>query len=555
MTFIPEKSKVYFIPLGGVREIGRNCYLYGMNRKWLMVDCGINFPSRYEPGAEYVLPDTRFIEHHKNNLAGIILTHGHEDHIGALPFVWPKLQCDIYATIFTYELIERKFKEHGLSTKKLHKLDPVKGFKIGPFKGKLLPVAHSIPEAYSLAFETSEGTLLHTGDWKIDPDPLVGHVTNVEAFEKIGKRGITALIGDSTNAQNQGYSGSEKDVREKFIQLFKGMPNAVVVTCFSSNVARVDSIIYAAEEAERHVCLVGRSLQRNVEIAMETGFLKDMPAFVDMEDAEQLPRDRMLYIATGCQGEIRAAMARIADGSHKYIRLEEGDDVIFSSNQIPGNEIDIMNIQNLLVGQGVNITTHHDDLVHVSGHPNREELKQMYEWVNPTISIPVHGELAHMHAHGKLAQECGVENIVKTYNGSIVEITRDHAQIVGHLEMEERGMEEGKQNIALDGTRMQQRRKMSYNGAAMATVLQRSDHSFVMPITVSILGIYDTDQQRQDLEQQAADDIKIALANIHHNSLQDDSFVEETARIALRRSLKSSTGKKPVLEVRLVKVA
>jgi ribonuclease J len=403
------RDELVFLPLGGSGEIGMNFNAYGFgpenDRQWIIVDCGVLFGREGNtPGVDLLMPDIRYLAERAGNLLGIIATHAHEDHIGAIAPLWPSLRCPIYATPFTARLIAGKLEEAGLGSKVRVKEVPVGGkLTLGPFQMDFISITHSILEPNMLAIRTPLGVVAHTGDWKIDPNPMLGEATDIAALEALGNEGVLALVCDSTNALVPGSSGSEAKVRENLTALIGTLKGRVAVTGFASNVARLDTIARAATAHGRRIALVGRSMQKMVSAARETGYLKDFPTILDETDVAEMPAHKVLYLCTGSQGEPRAALARIANDSHPHVHLAEGDTVIFSSRVIPGNELGIAEIQNKLAGRGIAVLTSEDHDVHVSGHPCRDELAQMYRWIRPQLALPVHGEMRHQVAHAKLA--------------------------------------------------------------------------------------------------------------------------------------------------------
>ena len=388
MTDRPGSDELLFLPLGGCGEIGMNLNLYGHDGKWLMIDLGITFGNEMTPGIDVIMPDPGFIVEHRADLLGLVLTHAHEDHIGAVPYLWPRLRCPIYATAFTAAVLRRKLAEANLLGEARITEIPMSGrFGLGPFEIELISITHSIPEPNAVVLRTKLGNILHTGDWKLDPDPVVGPITDEAALRQLGGEGVLAMVCDSTNVLVDGRSGSEAEVRQSMDELIGRYRHRVAVACFASNVARIESVTRAGLAHGRHVGLVGRSLRRMVEAARETGYLGDLPDFVEEEDIGHLPRDRVLMICTGSQGEPRSALARIARDEHPDVGLEPGDAVIFSSRIIPGNEHAIGELHNALIRQGIEVVTEKDHFVHVSGHPARDELAEMYRWVKPAVAL------------------------------------------------------------------------------------------------------------------------------------------------------------------------
>ncbi|MGH7073566.1 MAG: ribonuclease J, partial [Stellaceae bacterium] len=424
-------DELVFLALGGVGEIGMNLSLYGYQDKWLMIDCGITFADDTLPGVDIVMPDPEFIAERADQLVGLVATHAHEDHIGAIPHLWRRLKCPVYATPFTAAVLRQKLLEAGIE----HEVElievPMSGkFRVGPFDLELVTLTHSIPEPNAVVLRTPLGAVLHTGDWKFDPDPLIGPQSDMAKLRRLGDAGVLAMICDSTNALRPGESGSEADVRRTLIDLVGNCRERVVIACFASNVARLASAAAAAAAHDRHVALVGRSLWRIERAARETGYLVGVPPFLTDEEASVLPREKVLLVCTGSQGEPRSALSRIADDDHREIVLEEGDTVIFSSRIIPGNERAIGRLQNKLAALGARIITENDAPVHVSGHPAQDELLRMYQTVRPRIAVPVHGETRHLMAQARLAEQCQVPQTLVTRNGEMVKLAPGPAAVI-----------------------------------------------------------------------------------------------------------------------------
>jgi ribonuclease J len=434
-----DQDELVLLPLGGAGEIGMNFNAYGFGppdeRKWIVVDCGVLFGRETEtPGIDIIMPDIRYLAELREDVLGIVLTHAHEDHIGAVGHLWPELQCPIYATPFTARLLQDKLLEAGLAERARVRTVPLGGrLTLGPFAIDFISITHSIPEPNALAIRTPLGVVVHTGDWKIDPEPLVGERTDTNAFVTLGDEGALALVCDSTNALVAGHSGSEARVRDALTDLIGSLKGRVAVTGFASNVARLDSIAKAARAHGREVALVGRSMHRIVTAARDTGYLADFPRLASEDEAAQLPPDRVLYLCTGSQGEARAALARIAAGDHPTVSLGSGDTVIFSSRIIPGNELGIHALHNRLATLGVEVLTVEDHFVHVSGHPARDELAEMYRWVRPKIAVPVHGEMRHMAEHARLARSLQVPQAVVVENGQMLRLAPGRAEIVDEV--------------------------------------------------------------------------------------------------------------------------
>src|SRR6478672_3388423 len=430
-----DPDALFFVPLGGAGEIGMNLNVYGYRGQWLIVDCGVTFgEEEHQPGVDVIMPEPACIIERKDQLLGIVATHAHEDHIGAIPYLWPQLQCPVWATPFTAALLRAKLIESGLAGQVRVTTVPMSGrFQIGPFDLELITLTHSIPEPNAVVIRTSAGTVLHTGDWKLDPEPLIGSPTDEDRLRQVGDEGVLAIVCDSTNALKPGSSGSEGELRQSLTDLIGRYDGRVAVACFASNVARLSTISHAARANDRNVALVGRSLWRMDKAARENGYLADVPKFLTEDEAGYIPRDKVVLICTGSQGEPRAALARIARDDHPHIVLEEGDAVIFSSRIIPGNEKSIGRLHNALLRLGVEVVTDEDHFTHVSGHPYRDELVRMYQMVRPQVAIPVHGEARHLLGHAELARRCQVAQAVVVENGDMVRLDRGGAAIVDEV--------------------------------------------------------------------------------------------------------------------------
>ena len=550
----PGDNELLFLSLGGAGEIGMNLNLYGHAGSWLMVDLGITFGDDETPGIDVIMPDPTFIEERADTLAGLVLTHAHEDHIGAVPYLWSRLRCPLYATPFTASILRRKLAEVGLKDKAPITEIPLSGrFDVGPFDIELITLTHSIPEPNACVIRTGAGTVMHTGDWKLDPDPQVGPSTDEAALIRAGEEGILAMVCDSTNVLVQGTSGSEGDVRESLTEMMGRFDNRVVVGCFASNVARVESIAHAAAANDRSVGLVGRSLWRFYEAAQENGYLTDIPRFLSPKEAAILPRDKVALICTGSQGEPRAALARIARDDHKDVKLDPGDAVIFSSRVIPGNEKSIGRLQNRLTGLGVELLTTHDEKhIHVSGHPARDELAQMYQWVRPQIAVPVHGEIRHMQAHAQLARDCQVPVAHLAPNGTVLRLAPGPAEIVDEV-FSGRLALDGSRLISMGSGALRERRKMLQSGAAVVTVVVDETGELQADPQISTQGVFDLEADHEiadSLIDAAAD----AVEDLPRKSRLKDDQVHEAVRLAVRRRLRALCGKRPAVEVHLVRL-
>ncbi len=537
---------LWFIPLGGAGEIGMNLNLYGCDGKWLIVDCGVTFSDDSIPGLDVIMPDPSFIAERADKIVGMILTHAHEDHLGAVAYLWPQLRCPVYATPFAAAFLEYKLKEAGLENEVPVTIVPLSGhIDLGPFGVDFITLTHSIPEPNALAIRTKHGTLFHTGDWKFDAEPMVGDAPDIEALKALGDQDVLALIGDSTNVFTPGEAGSERDVRDNLVELFKRYKGRIVVGCFASNVARLDSISRAAMANDRHVCLVGASLWRIVETARRTGYLSSDLTFLKADEAGYLPRDKVLYISTGSQGEARAALMRIAMDQHADLSLEEGDVVIFSSRVIPGNEKSIQKVQNLLAMLGVEIVTARDHFIHVSGHPAQDELRRMYQMVRPRIAVPVHGEYMHIKAHAALAAECQVPYQVMVENGSAVKFENGQAKIAGRVWSGRMTYEDG-EVLPFSHPTLRDRKRMLYEGAASASVVMDDSGRVLADALVSVFGVVDPNSAEAWAE--AVDN---AVGRLPKKARMDDDAVEDAIRSAVRKAF---SPRKPVVKVHVTRV-
>ena len=556
MTKVDEQE-LLFVPLGGTEEIGMNFNLYGLGapdqHDWLIIDLGITFGDDFTPGVDVIVPDPAFIEERRKNLLGIVLTHGHEDHIGAVPYLWRKLRCPVYTTPFTAALLRKKMgiDDAGSSIDIIEV--PLKGkFDVGPFSLELITLTHSMPEPNALAIRTPLGTIFHTGDWKFDPDPVVGEVSDFETLQALGDEGVLASIGDSTNVFVDGVSGSEGPLRENLTEMIGKCTGQVAVACFASNVARLQTIFEAATANGRTVCFVGRSLWRINAAARETGYLTDLPPFLEASQATDLAKDQVLYICTGSQGEPRAALTRIAAGDHRDVTLGDGDTVIFSSRIIPGNDRAIGRLQNRLAMKGVQVISESNDSVHVSGHPARDELIKMYQLIRPKIAIPVHGEPRHLLKHVALAKQCQVPETVLVQNGSIVRLAPGPAGIVGEAPVG-RFAVDGERLHPMDGDVVRDRARILYNGTAVLTLIVDENGSMVSEPKLTTYAIMDDDEHPHILEL-LIDGIDDALDAMDLEDLLDDSAIAEEARIAVRRGFRETHGKRPLVTVHVVRI-
>jgi ribonuclease J len=544
-------KELIFLPLGGSGEIGMNVNLYGCNGKWVMVDLGMTFADPSYPGVDLVLPDLSFIEDRAKDLLGIVLTHGHEDHIGAIPYLANDLGVPLYATPFTAGLIAKKLEEEGIAKEvKLHIIPMGGTLQLGDFGFRYVALAHSIPEGNALIIDTPYGRIFHTGDWKLDDGPLLGTPSTAAELTAIGDSGVLALIGDSTNVFNTNASGSETDVREGLLKVVKARKKGrVVVTTFASNAARLATLGFVAKETGRHLVLAGRSMDRITQVAKATGYLKDMPPTLSWDAAASMDPSKLLILCTGAQGEPMAALSRIADGSHPVLKLEPGDLVVYSSKQIPGNELAIGRVQNALATRGIEVITEKQAHVHVSGHPGRPELEAMYEWIRPEIAIPVHGERRHMEAHAKLALESGVKKAMVPINGSAIRLAPDGPALLSH-EKAGRLVLDGEVILPANGATMVERRRLMMNGHLGATVVIDRNGKLAATPAITAQGV-PVEEDKADFLAECAEAAEEAVKK--GDSRQQEKFAE-AIRVAVRRVAREWTGKKPVTDVQVVRL-
>jgi ribonuclease J len=553
-------DELVFLPLGGSNEIGMNfnCYGYGPPdaRKWIIVDVGVTFGDQTTPGVDIILPDPRFIEEHADDILGIVLTHAHEDHIGAMGWLWPRLRAPIYATAFTAFLLREKMRERGvLDEADITEVALNGTIQIGPFEVTLITLTHSIPEPNGLAIKTPLGTVLHTGDWKIDPDPILGGVTDQDAIRKLGDEGVLAMVCDSTNVFVDGVAGSEAEVRVQMDALIKTLKGKVAVACFASNVARMHTAIQAGQANGRQVCLVGRSMIRMAAAAASVGLFKDVGPFVTEQVAASLPDNQVLYLCTGSQGEPRAALARIADGSHPHVRLSSGDHCVFSSRVIPGNEVPIRNLQNKLADRGVRLYTERDHPgIHVSGHPCRDELKEMYQWARPKIAVPTHGERRHLLEHAAFARDLQVAETVAPRNGDMVRLAPGRAAIIDEVPSGRLYVDGGVLTTE-DGEALRERRHMAHSGVLTVSVVLDGKGRIVSGPQVRGVGLPSDDEYPLG---EMLDDLAAIAEETTQRLGGDDRADDEAVEQALMRSIKKASqriwGRRPIVEATVLRV-
>ena len=547
-------DELTFVPLGGVGEIGMNLYLYGLGkgqqRSWLAVDLGVSFgDEEHLPGIDLIMPDIRFLEKEKKNLVGLVLTHAHEDHFGAIIDLWPKLKCPIYATKFSAALFAAKLASERNPPKiPVTIVESGSRVDIGPFNVEFIPVAHSIPESHALALHTPLGVVLHTGDWKIDPTPLVGSPTDERRLRELGEQGVLALIGDSTNAVREGRSPSETEVGVNITELVKAAKGRVAVTTFASNVARIRAVANAAREAGREVVLVGRAMDRVVQVARETGHLKGVQNFRSVDYYGHFPPDKVLALCTGSQGEPRAALSRISNDDHPQVTLNRGDTVIFSSRTIPGNEKAVGGIINGLVNQGIEVITDRTNMVHVSGHPRRDELRDMISWVKPQLLIPVHGEALHLNEHARLARACGVPKVIVIKNGDLVRLGPGDPAVIeqipsGRLYKDGIILEDAKSRAVVE------RKKLGFAGAAFVAITMTEQGDLADDPQVELLGIPEKNKAGAPIDDIVYDIVVTTVENLPKARRRDADATAESVRRAVRAAINEHWGKKTVASV------
>ena len=551
------KDEFLFCPLGGSGEIGMNMNLFGYGQpgdhKWIMVDIGVTFADDTVPGIDLIYPDPGFIQERKENLLGIILTHAHEDHIGAVAHLWPKLGCKIYATPFTAVLIKEKFKEKHIDITQYLKIVELNGnVNLDPFEIEYITLTHSILEPNGLKIQTAAGIVLHTGDWKVDPNPLIGGEINSKRLKEIGDQGVLAMICDSTNVFSAGRSGSELDVRKNMLNIMNRLKKRIIITSFASNVARMESAFYCAEKTGRQISLVGRSMHRIYKAARQCGYLQNTIEPIDPREAKNISREKIVYLCTGSQGEPMGAMMRISNYTHPDVFIEKGDSVIFSSKIIPGNEKKLYKLHNQLVKDGIEVISEESEFIHVSGHPNREDLKDMYDWVKPKCVIPVHGEHRHMIEHINFAKEMQVPYPVQVENGDIVKLAPGKHPEVYDKAPSGRLYLDGNISVEENSQSIKDRKNLSTNGYLEITILitpKGNIHNNPV-ITFRGLPIYETDEFIYGMEEEIE---KISRSFKIGNKSQEYNLID-ALKIGCRKFTKEKTGKKPFTNINLIKI-
>ena len=554
-------DELVFLPLGGSGEIGMNLNAYGYGppdaRKWIIVDIGVTFGREdTTPGVDLILPDPAYLEEHKDDIIAIVLTHAHEDHIGALGWLWPRMPAPVYATPFTAALVREKLRERGLLEKVPLTEIPLKGqLTLGPFEIDFVTLTHSIPEPNGLAIRTPLGLIWHTGDWKIDPDPLIGETTDEAKLRAMAEEGVLAMVCDSTNVLVEGTAGSEAEVREKLTGVIKNCTGKVAVTAFASNVARVETTLKAARAAGRTPCLVGRSMHRIFNAAQSVGLLQDVPHVIDEDEAGTLPDENVLFLCTGSQGEARAALSRIARGEHRNVTLREGDTVIFSSRVIPGNESAIHQLYDQFLERGVDlITADNEHLIHVSGHPARDELKQMYAWARPRIAVPVHGEIRHIREHVKLAQSLQIPETVAPRNGDMIRLAPGPAAVIDEVPSG-RLYVDGNVIVETEDDAIRDRKRLAAEGAVNIAFALTEKNAIAAGPTVSVRGLTMPDEEDLELAlEELEDTAKAAFSKLNHSERGDDDAIEASVVRAVRKAAERLWKKRPLVDVSILRL-
>lgn len=546
-----KQNELVFLPLGGSNEIGMNLNLYGFgpadDRQWIIVDVGVTFGDLTTPGIEVIAPDPEFLV--GENLLGIVLTHAHEDHIGALGWLWDKIKAPVFATPFTAFLIREKLREAGVDDADITEVPLNGNVKLGPFDIDYITITHSIPEPNGLAIKTPLGTILHTGDWKIDEEPITGQPTDIAELKRLGDQGVLAMVCDSTNVFVEGRAGSEAGVREELEKLIRTFKKRVAVACFASNVARMDSVMRAAMACKRQVCLVGRSMHRMLAASRHVGLLQGIPDPISEGEAANFKPHQVLYLCTGSQGEPRAALSRIADGNHPQVKLKEGDVCVFSSRVIPGNEIAIRSLQNRLSDLGVEIHTERDHPgIHVSGHPCREELKDMYQWVRPAISVPTHGERRHLLKHAALAAELGVPRQVTPRNGDMVRLAPGLPEIIDEVPSG-RLFVDGGMLVPEASEALRERRHAAHNGMIFVAFALNSKNQLASIVDVRGLGLaFENEDTISDQLESLCATVEKALKAMPNEARDDDETVETVVARVVKKAAQAIWDRRPIVE-------
>jgi ribonuclease J len=550
-------KKLLFIPLGGANEIGMNVSLYHFRGEWIMVDCGSGFADAALPGVEIIVPDLSFIKAYRKSLLGIILTHIHEDHIGAIPYLWNELRCPIFTTRFTKLFLSSKIKDHHcVDSIQILEVDPKKRLSLGPFSIEMIHLTHSAPEMHALMIRTDAGNIIHTGDWKFDSNPVIGSFSDAKALKECGDEGVLALVCDSTNVFNEGTSGSEGVVKDSLMKIINSCSDMVVVTTFASNLARLDTVIRSGQQAGRQVVLTGKSLHRVFNVAQACGYLNDINDLLDEKEIPSLKRKNLLVIATGCQGEAMAAVSKMANGSHRIVRLLSGDTVIFSSKIIPDNHNKIMKICNMFVKKGIRVITERDYNVHVSGHPSVEELKLMYQLIRPNVCIPVHGEPLHIAKHVKLAQSNGIKYTVKVENGSVVLLKRNQTNIVNKVKSGYLAVDNG-HLLTVNSDVLKTRTIMSKSGMIVVSVILYDKFVVLNTPILSTAGLFDPVGDKgiiMELKQDIIGSVESVLLKRKQGVILDKQSISIFIKKLLKNKIRRVRGKSPLIIVNILEL-
>jgi len=550
-------KELFFCPLGGSGEIGMNMNLFGYgspeDTKWLIVDMGVTFADESVPGIDLIYPDPGFIVDKKKDLLGIVLTHAHEDHIGSVAHIWPKLKCNIYSTPFTSVLIKEKFKEKKIDIEKYLKIVQLNGsIKLENFNVEFVTLTHSILEPNGLIIKTPMGTILHTGDWKCDPNPLIGDSINEKRLKEIGNEGVVAMICDSTNVFNPGRAGSENDVRDSLLKIMRNINKRIIVTSFASNVARMETIFYCAEKTGREISLVGRSMNRIFKAARQCGYLDKVKEPIDPRDAKKIPREKIVLLCTGSQGEPNGAMMRITNDIHPDIAIEKEDTVIFSSKIIPGNEKKLFKMHNQLVKNGIEVISEENEFVHVSGHPNREDLKDMYNWIKPRSVIPVHGEHRHMVEHINFAKEMQVPYPLQVENGDVVKIPKNGKPEIVDKAPTGRIYLDGSVSIGEDSKSIKERKNLSFNGLLEITIIVNEKGSVKKPF-ISLIGLPVSEESKMDFQMDLEHEIYKICKTFSAGNPKQEKNLQEKIKSNCRKIIKNRIGKRPFTNIKLIR--
>jgi ribonuclease J len=551
-----DPRELYFLPLGGSEQFGVNFNLYAHGGEWLAIDFGIGFADEKHPGVDILLPDPAFLEERRDDLLGLVVTHAHEDHVGALPYLWPRLKCPIWCTPFTAEVLKRKFSESPeCRDAKITVVRAGEKVKAGPFTMHFVHVAHSIPDTVAVVVETKVGRVLHSGDWNLDPTPVINGPTDEETIKAFGRKGIIAYVGDSTNSNIPGRSGSELEVEEGLTKLFGEIEGRIAVTMFASNVGRMRSVARAARAHGRHVALVGRSLLNMAAAARDCGYLGDVPPFLDLEEISDVDPEKTVIILTGSQGEARAALARVARGDYNGLEFGRGDTVVFSARPIPGNEREINEVCNNLIHSGARVIGWRDTkhTIHVSGHPCQDELADMYQWTRPSLVVPVHGERIHLEAQAAFAKSCQIENVIIPINGSVIKLSGT-PEVVGHVETGLLAVEP-RRVLPADHAAIAERRKLQYTGAVHVTVVLDRRGELAGDPQITTMGLIDAENEEEAaLEEDLIDEVEDILADMERDDRMNDHMVHEEVRIGIRRFVQNLLNMKPKTAVHVVRI-